>query len=63
MSLKTSEEFEQIDADNPRSRESTVEISLDGVPLARRMSSSLRWYPNNIVQLGIINPANEDVQK
>ena len=60
MSLKTPEEFEQIDADNPGSREFVVEICLDGTPLVRRMSSSLRWYPENIIQMGNANPASED---
>ena len=60
MSLKTTEEFEQIDADNPGSREFAVEICLDGTPLVRRMSSSLRWYPENIIQMGNANPASED---
>ena len=60
MSLKTPEEFEQIDADNPGSREFAVEICLDGTPLVRRMSSSLRWYPENIIQMGNANPASED---
>jgi hypothetical protein len=60
MSLKTSEEFEQIDADNPGSREFAVEISLDGTPLVRRMSSSLRWYPKNIIQMGNADPVSED---
>ncbi len=60
MSLKTPEEFEQIDADNPGSREFAVEICLDGTPLVRRMSSSLRWYPENVIQMGNANPASED---
>ena len=60
MSLKTPEEFEQIDADNPGSREFAVEICLDGTPLVLRMSSSLRWYPENVIQMGNANPASED---
>lgn len=59
MSLKTPEEFEQLDADNPSSRELAVEICLDSTPLVRRMSSSLRWYPENIIQMGN-GPAGED---
>lgn len=59
MSLKTPEEFEQIDADNPGSREFAVEICLDGTPLVRHMSSSLRWYPENVIQMGNV-PASED---
>lgn len=60
MSLKSPEEFEQIDADNPGSREFAVEICLDGTPLVLRMSSSLRWYPENVIQMGNANPASED---
>ncbi|MDE7284360.1 MAG: hypothetical protein K2N85_12380 [Lachnospiraceae bacterium] len=60
MSLKTAEEFEQLDADNPASRELTVEICLDDTPLLRRMSSSMRWYPENIIQMGFSDPAGED---
>ena len=33
MSLKTQEDFDQIDADNPGSREIAVEICLDDTPL------------------------------
>ena len=58
MSLKTPEEFEQIDADNPGSREFAVDICLDDTPLLRRMSSSLRWYPANVIQMGNV-PASE----
>ena len=60
MSLKTPEEFEQIDADNPGSREFVVEICLDGTPLVLRMSSSLRWYPESVIQMGNANPTSED---
>ena len=60
MSLKTPEEFEQIDADNPGSREFAVEICLDDTPLLRRMSSSLRWYPDCIIRMENVEPASED---
>jgi len=60
MSLKTPEEFDQLDADNPGSREFTVKICLDDMPLLLRMSSSLRWYPENIIQMGNAEPASED---
>ncbi|KAI4452132.1 hypothetical protein C823_006714 [Eubacterium plexicaudatum ASF492] len=49
MSLKTPEQREQIDADNPGSRDFLIEMRLDGVPLVLRMSSSLRWYPKQII--------------
>lgn len=58
-SLKTQEEFEQMDADNPGSREFAVKISLDDTPLSLRMSSSLRWYPEDIIQMVNV-PAGED---
>ncbi len=45
LSLKNQEDFEQIDADNPGSRDFLADLCLDGQPLACRMSASLRWYP------------------
>ncbi|MCM1044240.1 MAG: hypothetical protein NC417_01910 [Candidatus Gastranaerophilales bacterium] len=60
MSLKTPEEFEQIDADNPGSREFAVDVCLDGTSLIRRMNSSVRWYPKNIIQMGNTNPTSID---
>lgn len=60
MSLKTPEEFEQIDADNPGSREFAVEICLDDTPLVHRMSSSLRWYPEAVIRMRNADPASED---
>lgn len=61
MSLKTPEEFDQLDADNPGSREFAVKICLDDASLLLRMSSSLRWYPENIIQIGNAVPASEDI--
>ena len=58
-SLKTQKEFDQMDADNPGSREFAVKISLDDTPLSLRMSSSLRWYPEDIIQMVNV-PAGED---
>lgn len=60
MSLKTQEEFDQLDADNPGSREFAVDICLDDTPLICRMRSSLRWYPENIIRMGNANSANEN---
>lgn len=57
MSLKTQEEYEQITADNPGSREFVVEMSLDNVPLVLRVSSSLNWYPENVFRMGNEAPA------
>lgn len=61
LSLKTEEDFEQIDADNPASREFAVEMCLDQTLLVRRMSSSLRWYPQNIIQIGNGNATHNGV--
>ncbi len=60
MSLKTPEEFEQIDADNPGSREFSVKICLDDTPLLCRMSSGLMWYPKSIIQMKNADWASED---
>lgn len=60
ISLKTPEEFEQIDADNPGSREFAVDICLDDMTLVRRMSSSIRWYPKQILRMGNTGPAGND---
>lgn len=60
MSLKTPEEFDQLDADNPGSREFAVEMCLDDTPLLCRMSSSMRWYPENIIRMGNADPSSED---
>ncbi len=45
LCLRTQEDYEQIDADNPGSRDFLADLCLDGQPLACRMSASLRWYP------------------
>lgn len=45
LSLHTPEEFDQMEADNPSSREFFVDMELNGAPLTCRMGSSLRWYP------------------
>ena len=60
MSLKTQEEFDWIDADNPGNREFAVEIRFDDTPLLCRMSSSMRWYPENIIRMGNADSASED---
>ncbi len=51
LSLKTQEDYEQMEAENPASRDFTVEMSLNKIPLANNMSSSLYWYPPSIFQL------------
>ncbi len=50
LSLSSQEDYEQIDADNPGSREFEINLRLNGVPLTRRMSSSMRWYPKGLLQ-------------
>lgn len=51
LSLKTQEDFEQMEAENPAARDFTVKMSLDSIPLENNMSSSLYWYPPSIFQL------------
>lgn len=46
--LSRQEEYEQLEAENPGSREFTASLSLDGESLSLRMGSSLRWYPKDI---------------
>ncbi len=53
LSLKTQEDYEQIDADNPGSQKFAVEMKLDHIPLIRRMNSSLNWYPEIVFQTGM----------
>ncbi len=48
LSLRSQEEFEQMDNDNPASREFKVKMRLNAIPLTLRMASSLRWYPEDI---------------
>ncbi|MCM1155070.1 MAG: hypothetical protein NC392_06880 [Roseburia sp.] len=52
LSLKTPEDYELIDADNPSAREFTVEICFDDIPLTPRASSSLNWYPQDVFLAG-----------
>lgn len=57
LSLKTQEEYEQLEADNPGSRDFTVDMQINDTPLTCRMSSSLRWYPP------AIDPDNRDSEE
>lgn len=63
LSLKAPEEYEQIEADNPSCREFTVAMNLDHTALARSMSSSIRWYPKEILQMENTNPNSEEEWK
>lgn len=57
LSLKTPEDYEQIDADNPGSRNFLAEMSLDDIPLKLGSGSSINWYPEPVFQMGNENPA------
>ena len=51
LALHTQEDYEQIDFDNPASKEFTVTMHLNSSALTCRMDSSLRWYPSDILQM------------
>ncbi len=50
LSIKNPEDYEQIDAENPGSRNFTARIHLDAIPLKNAMSSSINWYPEEILR-------------
>lgn len=62
LALNTQEDYEQIDADNPGSRDFLVEMSLDDTPLKLSFSSSINWYPEEVFRMGneAQAPARED---
>lgn len=62
LSLNTQEDYEQIDADNPGSRDFLVEMSLNDTPLKLSFSSSINWYPEEVFRMGneAQAPARED---
>lgn len=49
LSLKTSEEYEQFESENPSCKHFRTEICLNGKPLALLMGSSLFWYCDDVV--------------
>lgn len=49
LSIKAPEDYEQIDAENPGSRNFTAKIRVDAMPLKNAMSSSLNWYSEEIL--------------
>lgn len=51
LSLKTLEDYEQLEADNPSCGDFKADMSLNGQPLALRMSASLVWYSEEIFKL------------
>jgi len=44
------EELEEMDAENPAGRDFSIEMYLNHIPLRRRLSSSLLWYPAGRLQ-------------
>ncbi|MCI9447427.1 MAG: hypothetical protein HFH36_08545 [Lachnospiraceae bacterium] len=50
LSLEISENFEQFRAENPSGREFQIEMRLDGTSLKNGMSSSLGWYPPEVLR-------------
>ena len=56
MALKTRQDPEQFQSENPISGDFAVEMSLDQTALIRRMSCSLAWYTPDILQMEDDNP-------
>ncbi len=56
LSLKTPQDYEQIDADNPSCRNFLADMSLDDMPLKLGFSSSINWYPEPVFRMGNENP-------
>lgn len=52
LSLKTREEYEQIEAENPGSRNFRVETNLNDIPLKLSSFSSINWYPESVFRMG-----------
>lgn len=46
----TMEELEELEAENPAGRDFSIEMCLNDIPLRRRLSSSLLWYPADRLQ-------------
>lgn len=65
LSLRTHEDYEQIDADNPGSQNFLVEMSLDDIPLQLGSGSTINWYPETVFRLGneAPTPTQEDEWK
>lgn len=55
LSLKTQEEYEQMEADNPSCIDFGIEMCFDGEALMQSMRSTINWYPEEIFAAG-----NED---
>lgn len=51
LSLRTQEEFEQMEADNPCSIDFESEMSFNEIPLQQCMRCSLMWYPTAVFAL------------
>lgn len=57
LSLKTPEDYEQLDADNPGSRNFRAEMSLNDMPVKLSSYCSINWYPETVFRMGNENPA------
>lgn len=62
LSVKTKEEFDQLDADNPSAREFTANLQLDGTALTNRMFGSIRWYPQEILESDSVQDSGEKLE-
>lgn len=52
LSLRTPEDYELLEADNPSCRDFLAEMSLDGSPLQLGMGCCLNWYPEEVFRMG-----------
>lgn len=57
LALKTPEDYEQLDADNPGSRNFRAEMSLNDMPVKLSSYCSINWYPETVFRMGNENPA------
>lgn len=50
LSLKTHEDYEEMEADNPACKNFAADLCLDGQPLTSRMIACILWYPVEFLQ-------------
>ena len=50
LSLKTHEDYEEMEADNPACKDFSADLCLDGQPLRSRAFGSILWYPVEFLQ-------------
>ena len=60
QSLQTMEDYEQIDADNPGSRNYALDAALDDTPLICQSYSSVNWYPREVFSMTEASPARSE---